>query len=202
MFNAEARMTDTSQGPGWWQASDGKWYPPEQASASPVAPPVADSPPGPGFWKGTDGQWYPPQVPPAQPVKKPVYKRVWFWLLVVLALGIGACVSIINLAGNAINTANNKTHTVVYSVTGSGSVSLSYAAIDKNQGGMTQNSDVPLPWTKTITGSGLFNYYSVTATLGAGGGSATCTITVDGKVVTTNSATGVYSSASCSGHAS
>lgn len=26
-------MSDTSQGPGWWQASDGKWYPPEQAPA-------------------------------------------------------------------------------------------------------------------------------------------------------------------------
>ena len=24
-------MSDTSQGPGWWQASDGKWYPPEQS---------------------------------------------------------------------------------------------------------------------------------------------------------------------------
>ena len=24
-------MSDTSEGPGWWQASDGKWYPPEQA---------------------------------------------------------------------------------------------------------------------------------------------------------------------------
>lgn len=24
-------MSDQSQGPGWWQASDGKWYPPEQA---------------------------------------------------------------------------------------------------------------------------------------------------------------------------
>lgn len=24
-------MSDFSQGPGWWQASDGKWYPPEQA---------------------------------------------------------------------------------------------------------------------------------------------------------------------------
>ncbi|MGI9623240.1 MAG: DUF4234 domain-containing protein [Acidimicrobiales bacterium] len=22
-------MSDTSQGPGWWEASDGKWYPPE-----------------------------------------------------------------------------------------------------------------------------------------------------------------------------
>jgi len=24
-------VSDASQGPGWWQASDGKWYPPEQA---------------------------------------------------------------------------------------------------------------------------------------------------------------------------
>lgn len=24
-------MSDVSQGPGWWQASDGKWYPPEAA---------------------------------------------------------------------------------------------------------------------------------------------------------------------------
>jgi hypothetical protein len=24
-------VSDSSQGPGWWQASDGKWYPPEQA---------------------------------------------------------------------------------------------------------------------------------------------------------------------------
>jgi uncharacterized membrane protein len=26
-------MSDSSQGPGWWQASDGKWYPPESAPA-------------------------------------------------------------------------------------------------------------------------------------------------------------------------
>ena len=31
-------MSDASQGPGWWQASDGKWYPPEQApGAQPAA---------------------------------------------------------------------------------------------------------------------------------------------------------------------
>jgi hypothetical protein len=30
-------MSDTSQGPGWWQASDGKWYPPESSpGASPA----------------------------------------------------------------------------------------------------------------------------------------------------------------------
>jgi len=39
---------DSSQGPGWWQASDGKWYPPEQtpAAAPPVpAPPTAPTAP-------------------------------------------------------------------------------------------------------------------------------------------------------------
>jgi len=36
---------DSSQGPGWWQASDGKWYPPEQTPA--VAPPVPAPPPTP-----------------------------------------------------------------------------------------------------------------------------------------------------------
>jgi hypothetical protein len=34
-------MTEQSQGPGWWQASDGKWYPPESA---PVAAPTAPLP--------------------------------------------------------------------------------------------------------------------------------------------------------------
>jgi hypothetical protein len=41
---------DSSQGPGWWQASDGKWYPPEQtpAASPPVpTPPTAPTAPGP-----------------------------------------------------------------------------------------------------------------------------------------------------------
>jgi uncharacterized RDD family membrane protein YckC len=43
-------MSDISQGPGWWQASDGKWYPPEQApGAQPTAPPTsAPTSPPPG----------------------------------------------------------------------------------------------------------------------------------------------------------
>ena len=33
---------DSSQGPGWWQASDGKWYPPEQKpGTAPTTPPSA-----------------------------------------------------------------------------------------------------------------------------------------------------------------
>lgn len=40
-------MSDAAQGPGWWQAADGKWYPPDQ-------------PPAPGWWRASDGNWYPP----------------------------------------------------------------------------------------------------------------------------------------------
>ncbi len=46
-------MSDTPQGQGWWQASDGKWYPPEQRPG-PVTPPAAPPPAGP-----------PPATPPS-----------------------------------------------------------------------------------------------------------------------------------------
>jgi len=54
-------MSDVSQGPGWWQASDGKWYRPEQhpsyAPPPPPPPPTAPPPPSPP----------PPTPPPAPP---------------------------------------------------------------------------------------------------------------------------------------
>ena len=33
-------MSDTSQGAGWWLASDGKWYPPQPPAPAPPPPPV------------------------------------------------------------------------------------------------------------------------------------------------------------------
>jgi hypothetical protein len=49
-------MSDQPQGPGWWLASDGKWYPPDQAPAVPPpdtwARPPAGPPPSPGMSTG------------------------------------------------------------------------------------------------------------------------------------------------------
>jgi uncharacterized RDD family membrane protein YckC len=33
-------MSDVSQGPGWWEASDGKWYPPQSQAPPPVGQPA------------------------------------------------------------------------------------------------------------------------------------------------------------------
>ena len=38
-------MSNTSQGEGWWLASDGKWYPPELHSEYPPPPPPTPAPP-------------------------------------------------------------------------------------------------------------------------------------------------------------
>lgn len=42
-------MSDVSNGPDWWQAGDGKWYPPDQQprAQSPLSPPLP--PPTPAF---------------------------------------------------------------------------------------------------------------------------------------------------------
>jgi len=48
-------MSDTSQGPGWWLASDGKWYPPELWTGGPG--PV---PPGTAVPTGTGAPVQPP----------------------------------------------------------------------------------------------------------------------------------------------
>lgn len=52
-------MSDVPQGPGWWQASDQKWYPPE---AFPGAPQPSPAGPPPGAPPGT-----PPGAPGGMP---------------------------------------------------------------------------------------------------------------------------------------
>ncbi len=37
-------MSDASQGPGWWLASDGKWYPPQTEASAPPPPPPGATP--------------------------------------------------------------------------------------------------------------------------------------------------------------
>lgn len=41
-------MSDAPAGPGWWQANDGKWYPPTQ-QPGPLPPPPTPAMPPPGY---------------------------------------------------------------------------------------------------------------------------------------------------------
>jgi hypothetical protein len=52
-------MSDTSQGPEWWLASDGKWYPPQLWTGPPTAAPPSATPvyPGPAPAHGGTGPY-------------------------------------------------------------------------------------------------------------------------------------------------
>lgn len=169
-------MSDVSQGLGWWQASDGNWYAPQPA----VAPPP------------------PPAHPPASEKmpKKPIYKRVWFWLLIGVVVLFGGCAALVTGASVAINSASKKQHTVLYSVTGDGTVNIIYGNFASGNSGSTQLTGQTLPWNRTITGRGLFNVYNVNATI-VTGSTVTCSISVDGRTTTTRTSTGPSVNVTC-----
>jgi hypothetical protein len=67
-------MSDVSQGPGWWQASDLKWYPPESQPNYAPPPPPPSQPPPPGYPIPTAGQA--PGIPHGNiPQPRPAYPQ-------------------------------------------------------------------------------------------------------------------------------
>lgn len=72
-------MSQQPPGPGWWQASDGNWYPPEAAAAP--APPTAPQPAVTQAVALGGG----PSAPPAPP---PTGSRTGRWVGVVLLLAV------------------------------------------------------------------------------------------------------------------
>lgn len=95
-------------------------------------------------------------------------------------------------------------HTVTYDVTGNGTkaTSVAYLTFDNGSSGTSQANDTAIPFHKTvpIKGGSLFStsIFSLVAQ-SADGTSITCKITVDGKVISTNTSTGQYAVATCSG---
>ncbi len=84
-------MSDVPQGPGWWQATDGKWYPPEQhpqnqpppplvpQAMSPLGmqPPAAGPPAGMGTFLGKDRS--PASVLGLSIITLGIYYIVWYY---------------------------------------------------------------------------------------------------------------------------
>lgn len=140
-------------------------------------------------------QYGPPQYPP--PPKK---RRGCMWAgiiaLVVLVLGtLGFCAAV----GQGIDDATKESHTVLYEVTGDGpKVDITYSS--DGAGSISQNSGAKPPWKQSVTVTGVFNSYTLSAQNGMGskGGVVSCKITLDGKVVKQSTSRGAGAIASCS----
>ena len=80
-------MSDVSQGPGWWQASDGKWYPPEQGQTATAPPPPSFGAPAPAAYPAASGYAAPYGGGNAGPIGKQenIGKQI---LLSIVTLGL------------------------------------------------------------------------------------------------------------------
>ena len=108
-------MSDTPQGPGWWQASDAKWYPPEQAAGAAVPPPPAGygPPPQPGATPYGSAPAYgpPPQqmgapmgyAPPASQGMNGCLKAFLIVLALLTVLGVIGAIVAVTLLDDAVD---------------------------------------------------------------------------------------------------
>ncbi|GAA1838732.1 hypothetical protein GCM10009836_17180 [Pseudonocardia ailaonensis] len=100
-------MSEQPQGPGWWQATDGRWYPPQQQPY----PPQQQYPQQQYPQQQYGQQQYYPQQYAAQPGQRPPSRGpklgrgcvvVVVVVAVLLVAGIGAAVYFVNRGVNAV----------------------------------------------------------------------------------------------------
>jgi hypothetical protein len=171
-------MSDESQFPGYKQGSDGKWYRAESFPAQGGGPPQARSP-----GTGPTGT-----AQPLRPEKRK--KHTWFWVVAILAVvGLGSGIA----SGFSNPPVTN--HTIVYSVTGTGRADIQWDPSGNFVGNALRVNNVPLPWTKTIKDQSLGTYNLNVRLLS--GTTVTCTLTVDGHQVSTQSSIGPGAAPAC-----
>ena len=106
-------MSDTSQGPGWWVASDGKWYPPENhpdyIQGVAAAPPPSNHPPQPSTTH------LPPRSAPVAGTGVKIAPMQWAMLgagavaiLGVLTTWVTASAGFLSLSENGISSGDGK----------------------------------------------------------------------------------------------
>lgn len=163
------------------------------------------------FRPASPGYPYPPMPP--RPVKKSHTLRT---VLLTLLAGFGALIVLgiaVGVAGGPASTApatavppappavtpspsRAAQPTVTYVVTGSAPAGDLPANVTYGPAGSDANGTVPLNVSQPIPASEP-DYYSLTVQLSDAGGSVTCQILVDGKVVDQQTASGAYQIANC-----
>jgi hypothetical protein len=132
---------------------------------------------------------------------KRLYQRWWFWVLTVVLGVLVVFVLLVIGAGVGLTVKAHRSHSVVYTVTGSSQETyVQYATFGQVTGssGSGQVNNTSLPWSKRLTISGLAFAFGVTASTGRGGGNVTCSIAEDGKQLVKRTASGPVATASCS----
>ncbi|MFD4405074.1 MmpS family transport accessory protein [Nocardia sp. NPDC058499] len=162
--------------------------------------PSGDQPQDSGEPQGYQQGQNPPAGMSSPEYRSPQQKARWPWIaggfVLILVLLVAAGFTLFRNEGD--ERAGNEI-SVTYEVRGTGSeAAVTYLGQDQ---GMAQETGVSLPWSKVVPVRDWDRIVSMTAANGPAGGDITCRILVDGRVMTEQTSSGPYASASCSGDA-
>lgn len=112
-------MSDAPQGPGWWYAADGKWYPPPPVMSSEVpARPPTPAPDHPPYGMAPDASGFPTHSPEAVPSRS--RNKALFAVsavAVILAFTVvGLIVALVGRSGSNFRSADQQYEVVVTDV--------------------------------------------------------------------------------------
>ncbi|MFX0580736.1 MmpS family transport accessory protein [Nocardia nepalensis] len=149
-------------------------------------------------YPGYPGQGY-PGYPGYSPQQPPKGKPVWPWVLggifLAIVLIVGGCVAVFGSIAYRIDKESKKEVAVTYEISGTGTADISYTSGDFES---SSDNHASLPWTKAVTLTGFVRSGRVSATVsGSNGGTVSCRILRDGKVVVEESDSGSYAYVSC-----
>lgn len=116
-------MSETSGGPGWWLASDGRFYPPElspgpsvpTATPSPGGESASTIPPGPGSWGVPTAASSPDYLPMGSDPRpgRPPFQKVIFGVAIAIIVGALAVGVVSALTAKPLHQTATTTGTVL-----------------------------------------------------------------------------------------
>ncbi|MGW7050092.1 hypothetical protein [Streptomyces sp. NPDC054887] len=129
----------------------------------------------------------------------PRRRRVWPWVLLgLVVLFAGGCIAVIATVATVIDDESTRTAKVRYAVTGDArGVTIRYTVWKDGNASSVTLSGVRLPWREEVETTGLLKGGSLAVTTGPSGGTAVCSVTVDGVTPQTARATGRFATATC-----
>lgn len=153
-------------------------------------------------------------MPPQQPSKpkKPLYKRFWFWLIVVVIVAIIGSQLGGNKGGNTTSSSTPAKSGSTSSQSASASSDASTAKVEMQatatgkgsviwgEAGSTNSEDFNQTWAKTITGEEAKKGYVLTVTgdiMGGNDQKVSCTVLVNGQQKSHKEGSGQSGSAMC-----
>jgi hypothetical protein len=121
--------------------------------------------------------------------------------LVVSVVGLAICIlwaAVWKSAADDVNEEANREAVIVYEITGDApNVDVTYTTFSNENADTKDEKVATLPWSKEVKTKGFVKEGQVIVTTGEQGGSVTCKITVDGKEIESNTASGPFEMATC-----